>query len=520
MSDIARLKTPVEPENISESLRLPRRCWVCQQEDTDDTPGNDVWRTPCPCSLTAHDTCLLEWISNEEAPRPGDIARSRLIRCPQCRAEIKIQRPRDYLVIVFEAIQRITNAMVLPGAAASLIMCTYAGLLVYGMNTIKIVFGNEDALKIMKASTIQTENIWGTTRILANIIKQFDPLLPSTYPLDFLKVFIGTPLIAPSLIILRTRWAHRAFSFLLPLHFMNPANQKISWPPPPGLVFATLPYLKTAYNELHRYLFGRLESNWDMAVQRKPRAGETREEIAFEAEREDTEGFLEIRLALTEENDVRIPEQGGNLPTDVGRAQQLHQLNLPRVQIPIENIQEQAERLNNNEVANARNEGSNSLPLPNDSQNNDNEDGPNLVQLEEPDFVVPRRNDHHANAERNAGRNIPPNDDRTVVHHYHASQLISLVIGALSFPTVAALAGDILKYTLPSSLVTPQLTYSWGIRSFKRGILTEKWGRTVVGGCLFVLLRDAVILYCKWKKAREFGKRVVVDYVKPRINSR
>lgn len=210
--------TPEVLEPISEGVQVPRRCWVCQQEDTEDTPENDVWRTPCPCSLTAHDTCLMEWISNEEAPRPGDIARSRLIRCPQCRAEIKIQRPRDYLVIVFEAIQRLANAMVLPGAAASLIVCTYAGLLVYGVNTIKVVFGSEDALRILQASTThRTDKIWSATRILANIVKPFDLLLPSTYPLDSLKVFIRTPLIAPSLIILRTRWAHRAFSFLLPL---------------------------------------------------------------------------------------------------------------------------------------------------------------------------------------------------------------------------------------------------------------------------------------------------------------
>ncbi|RKF58046.1 putative ring finger domain-containing protein [Erysiphe neolycopersici] len=510
--------TPEVLEPTSEDMQLSRRCWVCQQEDTEDTPGNDVWKTPCPCSLTAHDTCLLEWISNEEAPRPGDIARSRLIRCPQCRAEIKIQRPRDFLVIIYEAIQRMTNAMVLPGAAASLLMCTYAGLLVYGMNTIKVVFGDEDALKILQVSTsYQTEKIWGTSRILANIIKPFDLLLPSTYPLDSLKVFIRTPLIAPSLIILRTRWAHRAFSFLLPLHFINPANQKISWPPPPGLVFATLPYLKTAYDELYRYAFSRLESKWDMAVQRKPRAGETQEEIAFEAEREDAEGFLEIRLALTEEDDDRIPEPGAIIDPNRGRLQRIQQPNLPQVQNPLENLQH-AEGLDNNEDAQIRNEGLNLLPQQPDTQNDENINRPNHFQLDEQGFLRLQNNGRRANEERLADTNIPPNDDRTVVHHYHASQLISLVVGALSFPTVASIAGDILKYTLPSSLVSAQLTYSWGTRSFKRGILTEKWGRTVVGGCLFVLLRDAVNLYCKWKKAREFDKRIVIDYVGPKKN--
>jgi len=44
-------------------------------------------------------------------------------------------------------------------------------------------------------------------------------------------------------------------------------------------------------------------------------------------------------------------------------------------------------------------------------------------------------------------------------------------------------------------------------------LLREKWGRTVVGGCTFVVLKDAVVLYCKWRRARDWGRRKVRDYV-------
>jgi hypothetical protein len=84
--------------------------------------------------------------------------------------------------------------------------------------------------------------------------------------------------------------------------------------------------------------------------------------------------------------------------------------------------------------------------------------------------------------------------------------------------------GDILALTLPSRLVDPNFgsrTVStlgiFGRTTGKfnlttKGILKEKWGRSLVGGCLFVVLKDAVVLYCKWKKARDFGKRRVRDW--------
>jgi hypothetical protein len=84
--------------------------------------------------------------------------------------------------------------------------------------------------------------------------------------------------------------------------------------------------------------------------------------------------------------------------------------------------------------------------------------------------------------------------------------------------------GDILALTLPSRLVDPNfgsrtVVSIVGIFGRKvnyitghKGLLKEKWGRSLVGGCLFVVLKDAVMLYCKWKKARDFGKRRVRDW--------
>jgi hypothetical protein len=82
-------------------------------------------------------------------------------------------------------------------------------------------------------------------------------------------------------------------------------------------------------------------------------------------------------------------------------------------------------------------------------------------------------------------------------------------MGAIFFPAVAAAMGEVLKVSLPAKWVERGA----GVRVGSKGLLMEKWGRSLVGGCLFVVLKDVVTLYCKWRKAKDFGKRKVMDYV-------
>lgn len=90
-------------------------------------------------------------------------------------------------------------------------------------------------------------------------------------------------------------------------------------------------------------------------------------------------------------------------------------------------------------------------------------------------------------------------------------QIAAKIMGALAFPAISSLMGDAIGLLLPSKPVGIGLHLSIG----RNGLLKEKWGRTIAGGCLFVVLKDAVTLYCKWKKAKDFGKRKVIEYVRP-----
>lgn len=225
---------PVSSEPTSSDIPLhqppqtptqePRRCWICQQDSTEDPPDTE-WRNPCPCSLTAHEQCLLEWITSEEAPRPGELASTRHIVCPQCHTEIQIERPRDYLVLTVEGIQRVAKVLILPTALSSVFACFYSGFLMYGINTLQMVFGRDEAYQIIAlwgtrdlqvANQIQPDqsglSLHTVSRFLRRVSMSFDPFLPSADFIPHWKLFVGLPLIAPSLILSRTRLAEPFFA--------------------------------------------------------------------------------------------------------------------------------------------------------------------------------------------------------------------------------------------------------------------------------------------------------------------
>jgi hypothetical protein len=88
------------------------------------------------------------------------------------------------------------------------------------------------------------------------------------------------------------------------------------------------------------------------------------------------------------------------------------------------------------------------------------------------------------------------------------SRLAQSILGALVFPSISALMGDVLKATLPSKFT------SLVMGKKPNRFLQTRWGRSIVGGCLFVVLKDAVTLYVRWKMAQDHKKRHVVDYDK------
>lgn len=379
------------------------------EDDPNDPP---VWRSPCQCSLTAHESCLLDWVADLENPKNGKRKASGQILCPQCKSEIKILRPKSYVVDTYRALDRALGKLVFPGLGLSILGSFGAGAWVHGFLSVLVVFGEEDATHIYEA----TFNHSG---------------LPLTYAL-----------IPIELIFARTNYA----DFVLPVGSLillaTQINDKFEidmtvWPPLPSTVFACLPTIRSVYNWCYHKAFCDLNRKWLEEIQ----PSHAREEDAEEG------------LAGTNQELVEDVEDG-NVVLEL-------QLNL--------NAEPEAMDGGPAEAA-----------------------GPQNGQVQPQNGHV-----HQILGDRG---------DQLVEG---TSSVGQMVLGALVFPAVAAGMGTLLGYFLPPSWLTNS-NYMNG----RPGLLRTKWGRSVVGGCLFVVLKDALVLYCRWKLAKGHRQRRILDYDK------
>jgi hypothetical protein len=79
---------------------------------------------------------------------------------------------------------------------------------------------------------------------------------------------------------------------------------------------------------------------------------------------------------------------------------------------------------------------------------------------------------------------------------------INSIVTSLLFPAISYGMGELIRATLPKAWVT---------RGWRRpaGLLQEQWGRSLVGGCLFVVLKDAIALYTKYRRVQVKANRRV-----------
>lgn len=396
-----------------------RKCWICYADETEDTPLNSEWRSPCPCNLVAHESCLLDWLADMESPtsprRTGTTAK---MTCPQCKAEIRIARPRSLVVDFVQAVERMLGRMVLPGVAFTLAGTVWAGCCAHGVASMYLVFGREELGRMLESGS---QRGWNP------------------------RLNVGVPLIPLVLIFSRTRYAEGLLPVIPVLFFAThqPGRHELEldmWPPSPAVTFAALPYVKGFYNLLYERLFGKLEKKWLAEVQ--PRAGED--------DHQDNQGGNNI-------------EEDGDVLMEI------------ELQVGVGNLQEHLRGGLRNQQANAAEGGEGAQAA--DQQQGDGEGGNEIMGRQD-----------------------------NIIHE--SNSLADTVLGALLFPAISASMGGLLKMALPKSWTTMPCSYE----KAKTGLLQTKWGRSVVGGCLFVLIKDALVLYCRWKLAQSHRKRRVLNY--------
>jgi hypothetical protein len=383
-------------------------------DKSEDDPVNPpVWRTPCSCSLTAHEACLLDWVADLESPKNKN-KQSGPIQCPQCKSEIRISRPKNRIVEGYRAIDRSLGKFVLPGLGLSLIGTTWAGLWFHGFQSVYLVFGHDDANRIFRYAAAQRrEFLWMYSLIPVNLI------LARTDYADF-------ALPGSSLILLSTQITDKF------------EVDYTMWPPLPSTVFACLPALRSLYNWCYHVAFCDLNKKWLAEVQPTHAQQRPVGQIQVEDEEQNEEaqeGNMVLEIEINDHG-VAIEDMGEDGPVENG----------------------------------------------NGGDPQGQQENPHVQRILRQEFL-------------------------------DTGNIGTTILGALVFPAVAAGAGRLLSYVLPTTWLTYR-NYTNG----RPGLLSTKWGRSVVGGCLFVVFKDALLVYCRWKLAQGHRQRRIMNFDKKTKN--
>lgn len=143
-----------------------------------------------------------------------------------------------------------------------------------------------------------------------------------------------------------------------------------------------------------------------------------------------------------------------------------------------------------------------------------------------------------ANANRNQpphqGDNDAPADGPPVGNQHEAPQapparriglggLLSSVsnsiVGALLLPAISFVMGEALRLVLPKSWTAASPRLPWAYLSQpggRPGLLQQQWGRSLIGGGLFVVLNDALRVYSKSRKVAAMQNRRVKNVERKR----
>lgn len=466
---IPETQTVARPSLRREETDL-KKCWICFADESEDTPQTSRWRSPCPCALVAHEECLLDWIADMESPssRKRSLAPPKLL-CPQCKTEIHLARPWDPVVELVKSLDRATAKIVGPAAVFIALNTIQLAFTEHGIHSIFAVFGSEDAHRITDpfVNPDRRAELWTLPQFIQDVGEHW-------------RLRLGLPLITPMLILSRTSLADSILPVLPIVFFATQGDATeqppdlLKWPPSASMTLAVLPYLRGMYNAYYRRVWTPHVQRWMREIQ--PRANQSEEgqgEAApndVNAQRvaaDEGEGIFEIRVDGNiwndwgaDDDDEQQPEQ----PVQQGNG---------------EDVQRQEAR-----------EALNAL-LNEDNQQPAAAAGGAEQQQQQGGIAAPEQRQPAAQG----------NDRRL---SFSTTGLAERILGALLFPSIAGLSGEVLLNVLPRSWTTST--------SSRPGLLAQKWGRSIVGGCLFVVLKDAVMLYVRWKMAQQHRKRRVLDY--------
>ncbi|CAK7203999.1 hypothetical protein SEUCBS139899_006750 [Sporothrix eucalyptigena] len=537
---------PVTPPPIAADAS----CFICLQTPA-ETP-DATWVTPCPCSLDAHEDCLLQWIAESEFKNGG--ARKK-VRCPQCNARIRTVQPEDPLVSFQDRVTWWHRRASPPMLLGTIMTMGAAGSAFYGYQSM-VVFAGEETTVFWLAGLADTRRpLWRQTLGFMGRLFALNMVAPVLLLQRVLPTLVNLLSLPPSMVYnLHLAWQ------------VVRGDRVLLWPPSPSQILAAMPTVSIAYATAYHELFGKLERRLDNALRGRP-ATEAEEPQAPgpDAGHPAQDGQL---VGVDVDADVAAPAPGllGSLrrlgqavAQLLGNDDDEHDHN--GANLVIENVNAAAAFARDNEVQIQVEFVVEEEVIP--GANEEDEWVDEVEGVDDDEILPPRevRDDdmdilgggaRDADIANGNGNDIdaalPPPDiprvrpDVDVPFLPEAvpdvvpaapplapaaapagggagaggggglflSDIVSAIVSQLMLPTMASAAGVVLKHVLPRSWVTsPEVTRPAGLGLYalmlpekRRGLLRERWGRSLVGGMLVIVLRDLWALLIKYRRVQ------------------
>ncbi|KAH9943758.1 hypothetical protein B0H21DRAFT_877662 [Amylocystis lapponica] len=312
-------RSPSSPRVPMAAQRVPtvddlrvKLCYICREEERYDHPEEPrrAWTHPCSCTLVAHESCLLHWITaaQQDPSRAGNA-----LKCPQCGAKYELESDNPF---VLKMLDNLNAGMSFGGKV--FMFAGFGGIVVsigFGIYIVCTAFGAALVRQFLGREMydlLLTEdpNNWPWHAYI-NL-----PLVPLSLVLSRTRLFDAVPIVplflvwpssppvATSTRMVNARWTTEFGKELFP------TAPVLAWPPSP--IFAT--FLFPIVSGFYRRTFSRLR-HWVMGTQPRLRPPVRRVVWAFN---DDGPGALRVQVGanIVDEREVRRNDAIANNPAE------------------------------------------------------------------------------------------------------------------------------------------------------------------------------------------------------------
>lgn len=463
---------------------------------------------------------MLSWVTDcERSNKP--------LQCPVCKSRIQLEGPWDPVVAITDVISnKFTRASPFI-LLSSTTMGVQFSLQLYGALSMWAFSGREALVDFVlgpevwaNGRTTRLIETAGTRLTNALVLTNVAPALL----LGQLTPWVGNKIFVPS-------------ASLYGIYHVLHDDNFFSWPPSPQLAMAVFPYIRSAYLNLWREFVFPYEVNLNRQIMGLPPVEPRQQGQAADQQRPPNgeggivrflNGLIDALEADDgEEHDHDHDHQAARQVRVVENEDQGVEGEM-MLELVIEEVEDEDEG-NDSDESEDELLGEEALDAAMDrlvqgqavgQQPRDNGEQPPQDNNEEPqDDGEHPRDDHEVPDLIDIPAQDPPQVDHEAPQAPPArrpglgsilSGVSNAIVTALILPGISFAMGELIRLALPKSWTSaPRSSLFMRGPTTRPGLFQQQWGRSLVGGCLFVVIKDVVRLYSKYRKVAAMGKRRV-----------